>query len=120
MLVVAAMLLLFLGLAHSLLGEKFILIRLFRRNDIPNLFGSDHFTKATLRFAWHLTTIAWFGFSAILIFLAQDTPRLKPNLLYCTAVTFFISGVLSCGFSKGKHLSWIVFWLISALAFSAA
>lgn len=46
------------GIAHSYLGERYILTRLFRRDDLPRLFGGTAFTTATLRFAWHLTTIA--------------------------------------------------------------
>ena len=49
------------GVAHSYLGERYILIRLFRRQDLPHLFGSDVFTRRTLRVAWHLTSIAWWG-----------------------------------------------------------
>jgi len=43
--VTAAVLALAIGLAHSWLGERYILIRLFRRQNIPHLFGSDDFTK---------------------------------------------------------------------------
>lgn len=55
-LLMAALLAFGLGLAHSVLGERYILRRLLRRPDLPALFGSDDFTKRTLRFAWHLTT----------------------------------------------------------------
>ena len=51
------------------LGEKYILIRLFKRNNLPKLLGSDWLTKRVLRFAWHLTSIAWWGFAAILYWL---------------------------------------------------
>ncbi len=64
----AALLYFALGLAHSALGEKYILTRLFRRADLPNLFGSPEFTVRTLRFAWHVTTVAWFGFGVLLLF----------------------------------------------------
>ncbi|MGH1352935.1 MAG: hypothetical protein ACRBBN_19335, partial [Methyloligellaceae bacterium] len=62
-----------IGIAHSYLGEKYILIRLFRKNDLPKLFGGSEFTKNTLRFAWHLTTVAWFGFAFILIHLSRGS-----------------------------------------------
>ena len=61
------------GFAHSIPGEKYILIRLFKRNNLPKLFGSDYFTIRTLRFAWHLTTFSWFGFAAILWAIAFKT-----------------------------------------------
>lgn len=61
-----------IGIAHSWLGERYILIRLFRRGDLPPLFGGADFTKNTLRFAWHLTTLAWLGLAGILVVIAED------------------------------------------------
>src|SRR4249920_816458 len=69
----AAFLTFAVGLAHSVLGERYILIRLFRRTDIPHLSGGPEFTIRILRFAWHLTTVAWWGFAAILVLLAQQS-----------------------------------------------
>ena len=48
---VAAFLIVAVGIAHSYLGERYILIRLFRRENLPELFGSAGFTIRTLRFA---------------------------------------------------------------------
>jgi len=59
LLFLAAALALLLAAAHSYLGERYILIRLLRRTDLPRLFGGVEFTKQTLRFAWHLTSVAW-------------------------------------------------------------
>ena len=73
MLLIGTILLLIIGLIHSYLGEKYLLIRLFRRDNLPKLLGSDWFTKRVLRFAWHLTTLAWWGFSAILYVLSNPT-----------------------------------------------
>lgn len=69
MLQIAALLIALLGLAHSVLGERYILVRLFRR-DLPKLFGGTRFTRNTLRFAWHLTTMFAWGISAILFQLS--------------------------------------------------
>jgi hypothetical protein len=44
MMQLAGILFVALGLAHSILGERYILTRLFRRNDLPTLFGSSAFT----------------------------------------------------------------------------
>jgi len=60
-LLMAAVLTILVAAAHSYLGERYILIRLLRRNDLPKLFGGVEFTKKTLRFAWHITSIAWLG-----------------------------------------------------------
>jgi len=47
---VAALLVVATGMAHSYFGERYLLMRLFRRNDLPKLFGSTDFTVRTLRF----------------------------------------------------------------------
>ncbi|HVL01270.1 MAG TPA: hypothetical protein VM553_15740 [Dongiaceae bacterium] len=57
LLCLAAVLAIALGLAHSFLGERYILIRLFRRGNFPTLLGGTDFTEHTLRFAWHITTM---------------------------------------------------------------
>lgn len=53
-------LLLLIGMAHFYLGERYILIRLFRRGGLPPLFGDEAVTRQTLRFAWPVTTLAGF------------------------------------------------------------
>ena len=70
--VIAAVLAFAIGLAHSYLGERYLLTRLLRRPDaLPPLFGRVESTARTLRFAWHLTTIAWFGLGAVLLVIAS-------------------------------------------------
>ena len=109
---IAAALLIVIGFTHSYLGEKYILIRLFRRDDLPKLFGSQDFTVKTLRFAWHITTVAWFGFAAIIIHLAGDTIS-RVVIAQIMGITFLIHFLIALIGSKGRHLSWIVFLLIS-------
>ena len=117
MLYIGSFLALFIGLVHSYLGEKYILIRLFQNNNLPELLGGDWFTKRILRFAWHLTTVAWAGFSAILFVLANPSQTLDEDVLYITGSVFFLSGLMSAGFTNGKHLSWIIFWSIAGTCF---
>jgi hypothetical protein len=114
---VAATLTLAIGLAHSWLGEKYILTRLFRRQNLPHLFGSDVFTKRTLRFAWHLTTVAWCGLAALLFALASLPPGTLPLALpRIIAATFLASSMVALIGSRGRHLSWVVFLVIAGLA----
>lgn len=119
MLIVAAFLAIFIGLVHSYLGERYILIRLFQR-ELPKLLGSDWFTKRVLRFAWHLTTLAWWGFAAILFVLSSPGEHVQKQILMVIATVFLVSGLFSAAFTKGKHISWIVFGLISGLSFYVA
>jgi len=113
MLLVGSFLLILIGLVHSYLGEKYLLIRLFKRDNLPKLLGSDWFTKRVLRFAWHLTTLAWWGFAAILYFLFNSSGNLHNEILITIAIVFAISGIVSLVFSRGKHLSWLFFFGIA-------
>ena len=94
------------GLAHSYLGERYILIRLFRHVDLPTLFGSDDFTKRTLRFAWHLTSIAWVGAAVGFWVLGRGDATGGIQVL---SATFFASAVVTAIGSRGRHLAWLVF-----------
>jgi len=117
-LTVAAILAVAVGAAHSYLGERYIISRLLRR-DLPKLFGDDTFTKQTLRFAWHLTTVAWWGFAALLMLMARDALT-TTNAGWAMAVTFLASAALTAGYTRGKHLAWIVFLAIGGIALGAA
>ena len=105
------------GVAHSYLGERYILIRLFRRPDLPHLFGSDIFTKRTLRFAWHLTTLAWWGFGALLVLMAQEATTATIGV--AISATFAATALLTAIGSRGRHLAWPVFLAIAAAAWYA-
>ena len=116
LLIVGAILTLLIGAAHSYLGERYILVRLFRHSDLPQLYGSDTFPKQTLRFAWHLTTIAWIGLaSVILIIVIVPSPGQLSAILKAISLTFFISAVVTLLGSRGRHFAWIVFLSISLL-----
>jgi hypothetical protein len=117
---IAAVLSILIGIIHSYLGERYILIRLFRRNSIPHLFGSEFFTKGTLRFAWHMTTVAWFGFGYLLFIISEPNENITQIALHTIGAVFLVTGLLSFGFTRGKHLSWIVFWAISSISFYTA
>ncbi len=118
------------GIAHSYLGERYILIRLFRRENLPQLFGSERFTERVLRFAWHLTTIAWFGLAIVMLVLGDSVGASRPSVAVVSpedpdalagsvgrviAGTFAISAVVTAGASRGKHLAWPVFAAIAVL-----
>ena len=107
------------GLAHSILGERYILTRLFRRGNLPPLFGGTEFTQRTLRFVWHLTTVAWWGCAAVLVMLAlgSATPR---NVALALGWTSMVSAVVTAGMSRGRHLAWIAFALIGGATLYAA
>jgi hypothetical protein len=120
-LVIAAVLAVAIGIAHSWLGEQYIIVRLLRRPDLPKLFGDDSFTRQTIRFGWHLATVAWWGFGAVLIVLSGSLPGITvaEGVTLAISVTFLASGVLALVVTRGRHLSWVVFLAIAALCLAA-
>ena len=111
----AAFLSVALGITHSVLGEKYILARLFRRADLPKLFGSSEFTVHTLRFAWHITSVAWFGFGGLLLYAGIGDLAVA-EMLNIIGATFVVSGFLPLVFTRGRHLAWLILFAIGGIA----
>jgi DUF1680 family protein len=112
----AAVLTVAVAVAHSVLGERYLLVRLFRRTELPRLFGSDWLTRRTLRFAWHLTSIAWLGLAALLALLPSFGGPGAAAAGRVIALTFLVTGLVTALASRGRHLAWVVFLAIAALA----
>lgn len=113
----AAVLLVGIGVAHSWLGERYVLRRIERAGGLPKLtLGGVEMMAQVLRFAWHITSIAWFGIAAILVLMAHDalTDRTAGAAI---GATFLVSALTSGIASRGKHYSWLVFLAVAVLVF---
>jgi hypothetical protein len=119
-LLVAAGLAVITAVAHSILGERLILIPLFRREDLPRLLGSEWLTKRTLRFTWHLASVAWWGFAALLLLFAADHGSSQHAGLRIIAATALCSSVLTAITTNGRHPGWIAFLVVALLAWFAS
>lgn len=119
-LAIAAILCVLLALAHSYLGERYILIRLFRRDDLPKILGSSSFTRQTLRLAWHITTVLALGLAALLVLLAVPDRGTTRAITQVISISFAISGVIALVVSRGRHLSWVIFFIVAVLAWYGA
>ncbi|HPR64799.1 MAG TPA: hypothetical protein PK014_11315 [Thermoanaerobaculia bacterium] len=121
LLILAGVLVLTIGAAHSWLGERYIIVRVLRQMDLPRLFGSDIFTRRTIRFAWHLTTIAWSGMGSVLLILSVPPPfsEARTYILLAVSLTFFMSAVSALLITRARHLSWVVFLAISTMVLAA-
>jgi len=114
MLTIAVLLLFLTGVAHSYLGERYILIRLFKRDNLPKLFGGTDFTTGTLRFVWHLLTLAWWGIAAVALMASGEQLETRV-VLRVFSIIALVSGLFPPYFTRGRHLSWIVFFAAAAL-----
>jgi hypothetical protein len=99
---------------HSYIGETRLLQQLLARPDLPVLQGSVDYTKAIIRWAWHLTSVAWLGFAAIFIGLTQTPSEGRQILLMILTGVLGLSGIVAFTATRGRHLAW-VFFLIAAI-----
>lgn len=118
-LITSAVLIIITGTIHSVLGEKLILIPVFKM-PLPPLLKSEIFMKRVLRMAWHMTTLAWWGIGYIFWRLAQQ-PLDATGILFTKTILIvcLISGLFSLVWARGRHFSWMVFLLVSYLLWKA-
>ncbi|MFO0723105.1 MAG: DUF3995 domain-containing protein [Myxococcota bacterium] len=105
---IAATLLFVLGLAHSYLGERLLIGPLIRRPLWPADSPRGLLGQRTLRFAWHLTSVAWWAMAVLLLWPSLGAPLV-------VGVFAIVSGLIAAFGSRGAHAAWLVFMLIGAL-----
>jgi len=119
-LVAAAVLTVAVSLVHSWLGERRLIGPLLAVEPRPAALKGG-FPRNVLRFAWHITSLAWIGMAGMMVALAQG-PLNGPGRLASLAVgvTFLVHAALVLGMSRGRHLAWPVFLVIGLLCLMAA
>ncbi|HVJ06425.1 MAG TPA: hypothetical protein VM578_12190 [Candidatus Saccharimonadales bacterium] len=115
-LLVAALLAILVGIAHSLLGERNILEPLLRLQDLPAIRGNRDYMGWTLRAAWHLTSVFIFGMAALLAKTSVAAPFRDSATVRLISLTFFSAGFITLAITRGRHFAWIMFFLIATLA----
>lgn len=105
-----------LGVAHSVLGQRFVIGPLLRRGDLPRVLGSEVFTRRTLLYAWHATSLAWLGLAATLLVVAVQ-PRVMNMRAIAVLVQWAVlaTAALALVVTRGRHPSWIVLVAIAIL-----
>ena len=111
----AAVLAVMLGAGHSLLGERALIGPILTLDTLPVILGSRRHTRAVLRFAWHLTSLLWWGIAAVLVVMQMAPATLNRPFLWMIVVVFGFSGVLAVWSTAGRHKSWVYFFAIAAL-----
>lgn len=113
MLWLAAVLLIFIGVAHSYLTEKVVMPRLLALPDLPP--GRDRGFAARLhRNLWHLVTLYLWAAAALLIVLAVK-PANEPRALGLTLAATFLASAGVCLAVGWRHPAWLPFLAAAAL-----
>jgi len=113
----AALLAIVLGIVHSWLGERRLIGPLLAPGSRDGLLARSAFSRSVLRFAWHITSLAWWGMGAVLALLATMPLETQGRLaVAAVAITFFLTGIVILITSRGRHLAWPVFVAIAGLS----
>lgn len=89
-----------LAVGHSALGESKILGPLLRC-DLPAFALGATFVKRVIRFAWHLTSIAWIALAACLWIAPASAAVVGAGMLVSSLVTLVGA--------RGRHFAWALF-----------
>jgi len=115
-LALAAFLLFGTGIVHSVLGEHRLIGPLLAVENRTGLLEKSKFARRVLRFAWHLTTLALWGFAAILAGLAVvPTGQHTATTLVIISVVCLLSAIYIFATSGARHLAWPVFLAAAGL-----
>jgi hypothetical protein len=113
---VASLILVGLALAHSWLGERRLIGPLLADAN-GGMLTRSRFARQVLRFAWHLTSVAFVGLAAPLaVYAFHDVDGAARLSLRLAAVCFVAMGALILWSSRGRHLAWPLFMGAGALA----
>ncbi|BDS11447.1 hypothetical protein [Aureispira anguillae] len=121
-LLIAGILCVLLGIAHSILGEYLIFNN--KRNKgslVPTKVGGE-LKERHLRIVWatwHLASVFGWGIGAILIkisFLNQPNTATMDFVLNSIVCTMLFSSLLVLVGTKGRHPGWVVLFVIGILS----
>lgn len=120
MLWIAAFIVALTGIVHSWLGERMLIGPMLAPENRSGPLLQRRFNRSLLRFAWHITTVTWFGVSAVLLILGAE-PLNAPGryAVLAIAATFLIMGLISLVVGRGRHPSWAAFLATAALCMAA-
>ncbi|MGL4496150.1 MAG: hypothetical protein ACRCUX_10065 [Beijerinckiaceae bacterium] len=120
LLLLAAALIMAIGVAHSWLGETKLIGPLTAPATRSGLLAQSRLARKVLRFAWHVTTVAWLGLATVLAWLAvRPFDGSGRGVIVIIAVTFLVTAV-ACMAGGRRHWAWLVFLLIAGLTVAAA
>ena len=117
----AALLLVLIGLVHSLLGEKLIFRRMRQGGFIPTQGGSA-LREPHVRIlwaSWHVLTLFGWAMAAMLLRLSSaETPH-ADVFLDCIATAMLAGAMLVLFATRGRHPGWLGLSLVAMLIWFA-
>ena len=120
LLLVAAVIVAVAGFVHSYLGERLVFPRLFALADLPLLRRDRIYTENVLRYAWHVTSLAWWAAGAILVAFWWGATDARHTALLIIAAMLLLTGLIVLATAGRRHPAWPLFLIAAAAAWYGA
>jgi hypothetical protein len=119
-LLVAAVVVAFIGVVHSYLGERLVFPRLFALPDLPLLRRDRAYTENVLRYAWHVTSVAWWSASAMLVAFWWGAGDARQTSLLIIAAMLLLTGLIILTTCGRRHPAWPLLLIAAAATWYGA
>jgi hypothetical protein len=121
-LLIAAAVLFFIGIMHSVVaewkGERRLVWRITRLTLFDSSDEKDLLAKRIVRLAWHLTSLVWCGCAVVLAYIAfVEASESTIAVVRILSVVFLLHSVLSLAIARGRHASWLGFLIVSVFSY---
>jgi len=103
LLLMAALLLIITSAVHSVVGERRLIGPVLAHHD--GILKSP-LARFILRFAWHITSVAWLVIALVLLALVLDPTSVRWWASAGTGATFTAIGAFTAISSRGRHIGW--------------
>ena len=114
---IAAILIVFTALLHSIMGEKRLITPLLA-SDIDLV--KHEVARPVIRFAWHATSFLWLIIAAFLTKMAITKSQENDDLIMLIGIIHVVLGLYDGIISKGKHVGWPPITLIGVFSILGA
>ena len=116
LLLAAAVVTFLIGAVHSALGECRVLRPLLSPTTRSGALAESETMRTLVRVSWHALTLALWSFAAILAAIAVTPADAHGTIaLLIVGSLFVILGTVALAASRGRHLSWVAFYLAAGL-----
>ena len=103
-----------MAIAHSFLGERNIVRPIIERMVWSEKGKGADFSNGTVRFVWHIITVAWFGFAILLLAPVLGVENSSAFVSTIVALTALVTAGFAFFYTGGRHLSWVAFLIVAA------
>lgn len=98
--------------AHSVLGERLFVPQIQAQMNWPGGAKAVAFKNQIVRLAWHITSVMWAGFAALLMAPLFGFGGLIP-VYAIAAATFTVALIMTGPMTAWRHVGWPVFAVIT-------